>query len=157
MRLFGLAALTLTVVVLAVTSAAGAFGGNSYPRKGAAPSPSPAELRKLGRLALRTATLAGDPYPTGAVVVPTTRQVAERVDADAVVNSNPPAYFVLVNGNFTFHGPVPAGAKEPTGTILTMTINSQTNQGLDGGVQDQMPDLHAIGQPEPLPLPPTVK
>jgi hypothetical protein len=49
--------------------------------------------------------------------------------------------------------PVPAGAKPPSGTIITMTIDSKTKQGLDGGIEDAMPDLYAMGEPEPLRLP----
>jgi hypothetical protein len=37
--------------------------------------------------------------------------------------------------------------------LLVMTIDSKTSQSLDGGVEDAMPDLYAMGEPEPLPLP----
>jgi hypothetical protein len=53
-------------------------------------------------------------------------------------------------------GPIPRGAKPPTGSIYTLTINSRTNQGMDVGVEDQMPDLCAIGEPQPLSLPTAV-
>lgn len=157
MRRIGIAAALLAVVALAIAAGAGAFGGNSYPPQGAAPPPTAAELKELGRMALRTATLAGDPHPTGAVVVPTTRQIAVRVSSgDQVFDSNPPSYFVVLVGHFTPDVSVPAGAREPTGTFLSMTIDARTNQGMDSGLGDRMPDLYAMGAPEPLPLPTSV-
>jgi hypothetical protein len=156
MRLFGVVAGLLVVVALAVAAADGAFGGASYPPQGAPPPPNPAELQKLGQIALEAATGAGDPHPTAAVVVPSTRRIAEDVDAGAGINSNLPVYFLLLHGHFTVDGPIPRGAKPPTGSIYTLTINSRTNQGMDVGVGDLMPDLYAIGEPEPLPLPTAV-
>jgi hypothetical protein len=109
MRLFGIMAALLAVVGLAVAAGAGAFGASRSPPRGAAPLPTPAELQKLGQLALRVATL------------------------DDVS--------------------VPAGAKAPTRTVLTLTFDSRANESLDLGAGTRMPNLYAMGQPEPLPLP----
>jgi hypothetical protein len=140
--------------VLALVTAVILGCGGSHPRvvKGAPPPPSRAELRTLARLALRAAGGAGDPHPTGAVVVPSTRKIAERVDAGAVVDSNPPVYFVLLHGHFTANM-APPGGKFPQGTILTVTIDSRTNESLDLGIGKRLPDLAAIGEAEPLALP----
>jgi hypothetical protein len=103
-------------------------------------------------MVIRDATAEGDPHPTDGVVVPTTRQVAERVDAGAGVDSNQPVYFLVFHGRFTVdRGPL--GAALPTGTVGTLTVDARTNRGTDGGVEGREPDLYAIGQPEPLPLP----
>ena len=154
MRLFGLAAGMLAVVALAIAAAAGAFGGSSYLARGAAPPPGPAELRVLGQDALRAATLDGDPHPSAAFVVPTTRRIAEQVAAGDDGEPNTPAYFVVLRGHFTLDDvPVPEGDKAPTGTVLTLTFDRRRNRSLDLGAGTQMPDLYAIGQPEPLPLP----
>jgi hypothetical protein len=154
MRLVGLAVGLLAVMALASAAAAGAFGGHAYPPQGVPPPPSPAELQKLGRHALSAASQAGDPHPTSAVVVPSTRRIAEQVDAGAGIEANTPVYFVVLHGRFRLTNvSVPPGATAPTETILTQTIDARTNGGLDVGLGDRMPDLYAIGQPEPLPLP----
>ena len=50
---------------------------------------------------------------------------------------------------------VPEGAKAPTGTVLTLTFDRRTTASLDLGAGTRMPNLYAMGQPEPLPLPST--
>jgi hypothetical protein len=153
MKLRGLAVALLAAAALGIAAAAGAFAGGSHPRvvQGAPPPPSAAELRTLERDALDAARGAGDAHPTDGVVVPSTRQVAERVDAGAVVDSNQPAYFVLVHGHFTSNM-APPGGTPPRGTILTLTIDARTNRSTDSGIEDGVPNLDAIGKPEPLPL-----
>jgi hypothetical protein len=134
---------------------AGAFGSGSRPVvvAGAAPPPTPAELRTLERLVLKVAADWGDPQPTDAFVVPTTRRVAEQVDAGDPLAPDTPAYFVVAHGHFTAADvPIPPGAKAPTGTVLTLTVDPQTNESTDDGLEDRTPDLDAIGKPEPLPL-----
>jgi hypothetical protein len=64
---------------------------------------------------------------------------------------NTPAYFVLLHGHFT-GDEAPPGTALPTGRILTLTIDPQTNRSTDSGIEDRMPNLDAIGKPEPLPL-----
>jgi hypothetical protein len=154
MRLFAVAALALTVVALAAAAAAGVFGGSWGPARGVAPPLSQAQLQKLGYLALQAAALDGDAHPSAAFVVPTTRRIAEEVDAGDNTEPNTPAYFVLLQGHFTLaNARIPPGAKAPTGTVLTLTFNRQANGSIDLGAGNRMPDLYAIGQPEQLPLP----
>ena len=154
MRLGLVAATLLSAVGLCAAYAAGAFGGGSHPHvaQGAPPPPSPAELRMIERLALRQAAAAGDPDPSSGVVVPTTRQIAERVGAGDPTEPSTPAYFVLLHGEFTGNE-APAGAALPTGSILTMTIDAKRNTVTDGGIEDRMPDLDAIGRAVQLTLP----
>ena len=145
----------LVTVLALVTAASVACGGShAHNVKGAPPPAGPAELRKLARLALGAASGAGDAHPTDGVIVPSTRLIAERVDAGAVVDSNQPVYFVLLHGHFTANL-APPGGKAPTGTILTLTIDPRTGESLDSGIGNRMPKLTAIGEPEPLPLPTT--
>jgi hypothetical protein len=153
MKLLGLAAAMLVSLGLGIAAAAGAFGGGSHARvvRGAPPPPSPAELRTLERLAASAARGAGDPSPTDAVVVPTTRRIAEQVDAGDDGEPTTPAYFVLLHGHFT-GDMAPDAAALPKGSILTLTIDPRTNRWTDSGLHDRMPDLDAIGRPEPLPL-----
>jgi hypothetical protein len=147
-----LAAAVLAVVGLSAAAATGALGDRSDPPQGAPPPPSALELRGLAQLALGSATLAGDAHPTDAVVVPTTRHIAEQIDAGDGGEASTPSYFVLLHGHFTVDE-APAGGRFPTGTILTLTVDARTNHYSDYGVGSRMPDLDAIGIPEPLPLP----
>lgn len=154
MRWLGPAAAAVAAVTIGVAAATGAFGGNSQPRLvgDAPPPPGAAELAALERLALQAAATMGDSAPTGGVLVPTTRRLAELVDVDTD-EPDTPVYFVLVHGEFTDYGArLPKGAKPPTGTILTLTIDARTNQSLDTGLVGAMPDLNTMGDPEPLPL-----
>lgn len=142
--------------VLAVIAAVAVGCGGSHARvarvvKGAPPPPSRSELRTLTRLALSAAGGAGDPHPTDGVLVASTRKIAERVDAGAVVDSNPPVYFVVLHGHFTGNM-APAGGRFPKGTVLTLTIDPRTNEALDTGIGRRVPNLDAIGKAQPLPL-----
>jgi hypothetical protein len=143
--------LLLVVVALGLAAC-----GSEHPRvvRGAPPPPNAAELRKLAHLALQVARGAGDAHPTDATVVPTTRRIAEAVDAGSGVGYlAAPAYFVVVHGTFeACNVPLPSGAACPTGTILTLTVDPRTNESSDGGVESRMPDVNKIGKPEPLPL-----
>lgn len=144
----------LLVAVVALGLAA--CGGGSHPRsvRGAAPPPSAAELQKLAQLALDSARGAGDANPTDALVVRTTRKVAELVDTGSGVGfASTPAYFVVVHGTFKDCGvPLPSSAKCPTGTTITMTIDPQTNTSTDFGIQSGTPDVNKMGPSESLPL-----
>jgi hypothetical protein len=150
MRLLGLAALALAALTFGIAAAAGAF--HRGPNGVAPPSPAPAELAAIRQLVLQAASTMGDPSPTDGVLVPTTRRLAELVDVDTA-EPDTPVYFVLVHGRFTdYRAPVPKGGKAPTGTILTLTIDPGTSQSLGTGLVGAMPDLNAIGKPEPLSL-----
>src|SRR5438105_3821744 len=144
-------AVLLPVVVLGLAAC-----GGSHPRvvRGAPPPPNAAEMRKLAHLALDAAKGAGDAHPTDAIVVPTTRRIAEAVDAGSGVGyASTPAYFVVVHGQFkNCNVPIPSGANCPTGTIITLTIDPRTNTSTDFGVESRMPDVNKIGRSEPLPL-----
>jgi hypothetical protein len=104
----------------------------------APPPPDATELAAIRQLDLRTASEMGEPSPTDGVLVPTTRRRAELVDVD----TNEPdtaVYFVLVHGRFT------------DGNLLALTIDPGTNESIDSGLVGAMPDVNAMGTPEPLP------
>jgi hypothetical protein len=153
MKLLGLAAAGFVALGFGIAAAVGAFGGSSHPHTVTAvapPSPSPAELAAIRQLALRAAAGMGDPSPTDGVLVPTTRRLAELVDVDTI-EPDVPVYFVVVHGEFKADS-APPGVEPPTGTILTLTIDPATNESLDTGLVKAMPDVNAIGEPEPLQL-----
>lgn len=140
-RVAVLAAAVLAVAGLGSAYATGALGGDSNPRTVgvAPPPPDAAQLGSIRQLVLQAATSMGDPSPTDGVVVPTTRRLAELVDVDTN-EADTPVYFVLVHGDFT------------GGRLLTLTIDPATNEPLGSGLVGKMPDLKAIGTPEPLSL-----
>lgn len=141
MRLLLLAAAILVAAGLGAAYAAGALGGDSQPPAVgvAPPPPDEAQLAAIRQVVLGAATKMGDPSPTGAVLIPTTRRLAELVDVDTA-EADVPLYFVLVHGDFK------------GGTSLTLTIDPATNRSLDTALVRSMPDLNAIGTPEPLSL-----
>jgi hypothetical protein len=101
MRLLGLVALALAALTFGIAGAAGAFHRGSNVVQGVVPpSPAPAELAAVRQLVLRAVSRMGDPSPTDAVLVPTTRRLAELVDVDTA-EPDTPVYFVLVQGRFT--------------------------------------------------------
>jgi hypothetical protein len=145
----------LVPVLLAAVALALAACGDSHRRvvRGAPPPPSAAEFRKLAHVALRAAKGAGDAHPTDAIVVPTTRRIAEAVDAGSGAGfASTPVYFVLVHGQFKACDVPGAPSGCPTGTIITLTIDPRTTRSLDFGVESRMPDVNKIGKSEPLPL-----
>lgn len=142
MKLLGLVGAALAALTFGIAAAGGAFhrgadAVNSVPP----PSPAPAELATIRRLVLAAAAKMGDPSPTGGVLVPTTSRRAELVDVDTA-EADIPVYFVLVHGRFE------------GGTLLTLTVDPSTNRSLGAGVVGAMPDLNAIGRPQPLSLGP---
>ena len=153
MRLFAVGAALFAVVALTVAAGAGAFGSGQYPAAivGAPPPPSAAELQKLGRIALTAAADDGDAHPAWAAVVPTRRQVAEQADNAGWVNTNPPVYFIVVVGHFRV--PLSVNRRFFTGGVLTRTIPTHPGGAGDGSLQQTVPNLYAMGRPEPLPLP----
>jgi len=141
MRWLGLGAAAVAAVTIGVAAAAGAFGGGSQGGLGgeAPPPPGAPELASIRQLVLQAAARMGDEAPTDGVLVPTTRRLAELVDVDTA-EPDTPVYFALVHGEFTDYGArLPKGAKPPTGTILTLTIDPGTNQSLDTGLVGAMP------------------
>jgi len=153
MKLVGLVAAVLAALSFGIAAAAGAFDRGPAAAQGAPPPPpSATELAALQQIALRAAAKTGDDAPTGAVLVPTTRRLAELVDRDTTAPDTP-VYFILVHGKFTaFNASVSPGGKAPTGTILTLTIDPATNESLETGLVAAMPNLKAMGDSQPLPL-----
>jgi hypothetical protein len=138
--------------------AAAGCGGSSSPQAlhGTAPPPSKAKTSIFARALLRQARAWGDPHPTDAVVVRTTRRKALRIEYDTGgISGLPatPAYLVVAHGHFVAKDtPRPRGAKSPTGTILVLTFDASTNRSLGVGLLRKAHPLGRAGKSEPLPL-----
>jgi len=144
--------------VLAFSELALGGGGGTRMVPGAPPIPTGSELVAVQQIALKAAADNGDAKPTTATLVPTTRGIAEEIDAGASVNSDQPVYFVVLHGHFTANGAsIPEGASAPTGSVLTLTIDPNTNEITDLGIEDSTPDVGEIGVPVTLTLPSTAQ
>lgn len=151
------ASLTAVTVLIAAGAAAcscldhsGVAGGSVS----SAPVPSAAELKTLASLAKsEAANCCGRAHVTNAVVIPTTRALAEFVLSRMRLFTNNPAYLIVMKGRFTEPSvPVPRGAGHPTGTVMTLTVNAATNEVTDFSVGNKTPAESKIGTPIPLPL-----
>jgi hypothetical protein len=103
----------------------------------AAPIPaSPAgAARALAKIAHGAAVANHNPGPARIEYVKTTRQRAARVLSGARVNSNQPAYVVMLRGHFT--APVPPHAKKaapPAANTMELTVDAATGQITDWGI-----------------------
>jgi hypothetical protein len=127
--------------------------GSTFPAVGsettgsAPPALAGSELAAITKIARAEARAHGESSPTRAQVVRTTRLVAERVSAKAIVNTDPGVYFVVIHGHFTSGGvmPMPPGQASFTGTVLELTISAATNRITDVGITNISPNVHRIG------------
>ena len=88
--------------------------------------------------ARRMARLSGDPRPTSAQWVLTDAETAApAVGLTPDQATEAPEYLVVLQGNFTVHGKLPAGQEEPTGHTLAFTVDPDDRQVLDIGVSNQ--------------------
>jgi len=70
---------------------------------------------------------------------------AEEIVIGDIVNDNFPVYVIEVTGSFTCNScGVPPGASAPQGNAITLTVNAQTFQVTDFGIQPNPRDLAQI-------------
>jgi hypothetical protein len=101
-------------------------------------------LRSLERSAAADARLNGDTSVHRGYIILTTREQAAAPD---IVNGDQPVYEVVIQGRFTCGGcSIPPGAKIPTGSIITSSVDRQTLQALDFGITRSLPTV-LVGEP----------
>lgn len=98
--------------------------------------------------------MCGDPHPTLAQWVETTRQRAvSSQSGDTVDSGSTPVYFVVLHGNFVdTKAYVPGGAAYPAGTVLSFTIDAANGQLLDLTLTKSDPDYSHTGEPQTFAL-----
>jgi hypothetical protein len=138
-----------TAVLLGITVAAGvAFAASSF-ASGSSPRPASGDYISQGQIASiasQAAAKAGDPSPTSIQYsAVTTRSQANLVDSGDVVPGDNASYLVALRGKFATSGPVPPGAAEPTGSVLTLVVDATTGEITDIGLEDTYPDLGTLG------------
>ena len=104
-------------------------------------------VAQLDQIATSMAAGYGDASPGAITYVATTRQAANQVAGGEQVDSNPPSYLVVEQGNFVDQAALPPGstANPPSGTVLTIVVDQQSGQVLDIGIGNQQPQLSTLG------------
>ncbi len=101
-------------------------------------------LRSLERSAADEARLNGDASVHRGYIILTTREQAAAPD---VVNGDQPVYEVAIQGRFTCGScSIAPGAKTPTGSVITSSVDRQTLEGLDFGITRSLPSV-LVGEP----------
>lgn len=109
------------------------------------PRPTLSEARIL-TLAERSARGDGDPNPTLIQHAAGTRFEAVRISSGDLVFEWNWSYLVAIRGHFTADGaPIAAGAKPPTGTVITLVLDARTGHVTDFGISDRYPTLAQLG------------
>lgn len=131
---------------------AGAATRASHRAVHASATPQPPAF--VGELAARLAAINGDARPASASWVQTTRQTAVSANSQDTVDSNQTVYYVVLHGNFVDKNAyLPVGASPPRGTVLTFTVDVQTQSVLDTSLSDNEPDMARVGGGAPLTIP----
>jgi hypothetical protein len=106
----------------------------------------PAETKetKLRVVAARVAALNGDPHPTKAIAVRSTRKAAVTASSGADVDTDQSSYLIVLHGHFVGHT-APRGASFPQGSVLTIVVDASTNLVTDWGISDRTPDTSSLG------------
>lgn len=106
-------------------------------------------------LARRQAASNGDPHPTRADWLKTTRQQAvSSQSSDRVDSGGRPVYFVVLHGHFVDEnayylgrGKKGSSANAPHGTVLSFTIDVKSGDVLDFALGNSSPNYSKIGTP----------
>ncbi len=101
-------------------------------------------LRFLEKSAANEARVNGDASVHSGYVILTTREPAASPD---IVNSDQPVYEVVIEGHFRCGScSIPPGAQNPTGSVITSSVDRQTFEGLDFGITRSLPTV-LVGEP----------
>lgn len=147
----GAAAATAAALVLA-TAGSGAPTAGKPVTAGAGTTGNPMTAAQIKSLVVSDATRMGDSTPTDISysALATRNQALAASGSGAVMGGaygSATGYFVIVaHGNFTaYDAPIPGGAKVPTGTVMTLVVHASSGAVTDGGLQNNTPDLSALG------------
>jgi hypothetical protein len=124
-------------------AACGAAMSSTAPAAHTRPSLTEPQLRAI---ALRAARGAGDPAPTLIQHSEGTRRAANLIDSGDIVPGTAWSYLIAERGRFVLrNASVPAGAKLPRGSVLTLVVAARSHQVTDFGVSNRYPDLAKLG------------
>lgn len=130
-----LAAVAAAVVV--------SLGGSSPSANATSPAMSESAIRALES---NVASRLGENAPTGVQHVTSTRARAVLASSGAIVDDSTPSVLIVMHGHFTdADASRPRGAPAPSGTVLTLVVDSATGQVTDLGIEEKAPDLAGLG------------
>jgi len=138
-RGFSIGALAAMTAIVAVVGATWALAGGA-----AGPAlPSPAQMTKLGSLALSYATNnGGDPHPSGAAVLSTTRKAVNELNGGTEVNTDEDVFVVKLHGHFTdYLAHVSHPAPLPNGHVMTLVFQQDDLSLTDFALGSGLPGL----------------
>lgn len=135
--------------LLATGAAVSAFLAASPISATAATRPIPTTANAaLTKAALGAAQNNGDPAPTSIKAVATThaRALLAATPGDTITYGTRQAvYLVIMTGEFTYHGPIPAGAHVPRGSYLALVFNAASLALEDLGLSFRPPPVALRG------------
>ena len=108
--------------------------------------PAETKERQLRAVAARVAALNGDPHPTKATAVRSTRKAAVTASSGADVDTDQSSYLIVLHGHFVgYAAKLPRGAPLPRGSVLTIVVDASTDLVTDWGISDRPPDTSSLG------------
>jgi hypothetical protein len=129
----------VAVAAVVITSSATA---TPHPSQG---KPHLSERQVLG-IALKAAAQAGDRKPTLIQHSEGTRYEANLVASGDLVPGRRWSYLIAERGHFAFkNASRPAGARAPSGSVLTLVVDASTRQVTDTGLSNRYPHLGELG------------
>jgi hypothetical protein len=155
-RLFAAALVAAGVAFAVTTWHANRAAAESHSATGDGATTAMPAIAQVQQTALQIAENDGDPAPTAVTATTgTLGAAAHAIDADSSAPtitdpltgkpwSETQVYVVAMQGHFTYDGPVPSGARTPTGTSLTLMIDGQSGAVVAQILGTTAPDLHGI-------------
>lgn len=102
---------------------------------------------KIAQLAERYAARAGEPNPS--LIQHSAKVSRHRANvvggAGTGIRGDEESYLIAVRGHFVGNPPRPTRAPAPSGSVLTLVVDPSSCQVTDVGIQDNYPDLAALG------------
>lgn len=128
------------------SKAGAAHGRDVLARRGRRHRVTGATKPTLPEVASAQAGVLGDPTPTSAQYVRTTRQAAARLISSATVDTDQEVFLVQLKGSFTHPYSRLPGAKPPSGPTAVITVDADSREVLDLGVMSSDLELAALGE-----------
>ena len=146
-------ALGVATTLASMALLAGGCGSSSHVIS--LPGLTAAKLARLKAIARQDAKANGDAHPSSVMVFASRRHEANiAAGAGTGVFGSQPVYLVVIRGYFVCSAcsrPPGASGAPPQGDVITMVLDRQTLQGLDGGIGGRV-DTSNVGSGLPLAL-----
>jgi hypothetical protein len=139
-RYLALAAIVGLVAGCTVAATAVAAGASGRPQTRL----SPAE-REILKIALRAAARTGDPRPTLIQYSLGTRGKANLISSKDITGGEQRSYLIAERGHFVLRD-LGIGNQTVRGSVITVVLNASTLHSTDFGLQDNYPNLAALGR-----------